>query len=121
MKKLLPKRKPERKPSDEEFALRKSESPGTGGECGFLVTRSAWGMEGWSAAFQWLQAEAEVVARQAGSVCVAVGSPCMFFSFVKLCRSYPTWFCPRLIWETGPRLCYRLGEVSPALPFPAWP
>lgn len=25
MKKLLPKRKPERKPSDEEFALRKSE------------------------------------------------------------------------------------------------
>lgn len=26
MKKLLPKRKPERKPSDEEFALRKSES-----------------------------------------------------------------------------------------------
>lgn len=27
MKKLLPKRKPERKPSDEEFALRKSESP----------------------------------------------------------------------------------------------
>jgi len=28
MKKLLPKRKPERKPSDEEFALRKSKSAG---------------------------------------------------------------------------------------------
>lgn len=27
MKKLLPKRKPERKPSDEEFAVRKSECP----------------------------------------------------------------------------------------------
>lgn len=27
MKKLLPKRKPERKPSDEEFAVRKSKCP----------------------------------------------------------------------------------------------
>lgn len=30
MKKLLPKRKPERKPSDEEFAVRKSECPPMG-------------------------------------------------------------------------------------------
>lgn len=30
MKKLLPKRKPERKPSDEEFAVRKSECPFVG-------------------------------------------------------------------------------------------
>lgn len=30
MKKLLPKRKPERKPSDEEFAVRKSECPPVG-------------------------------------------------------------------------------------------
>lgn len=44
MKKLLPKRKPERKPSDEEFAVRKSECPPARGiqptsprACAFLV------------------------------------------------------------------------------------
>lgn len=49
MKKLLPKRKPERKPSDEEFALRKSEcgrGPGPAGTAwgrggGFLESRAA--------------------------------------------------------------------------------
>lgn len=41
MKKLLPKRKPERKPSDEEFALRKSECGRGPGPAG-----TAWG-RGW--------------------------------------------------------------------------
>lgn len=39
MKKLLPKRKPERKPSDEEFAVRKSKCPL--GEHGHLMGLSA--------------------------------------------------------------------------------
>lgn len=39
MKKLLPKRKPERKPSDEEFALRKSEC--LGGHT-WLLVEAGW-------------------------------------------------------------------------------
>lgn len=43
MKKLLPKRKPERKPSDEEFALRKSEyAPRVAEDMGPSRALTAW-------------------------------------------------------------------------------
>lgn len=57
MKKLLPKRKPERKPSDEEFALRKSEyAPRVAEDMGPSRALTAWraGM-GALVAFQRLQ------------------------------------------------------------------
>lgn len=60
MKKLLPKRKPERKPSDEEFALRKSESVRRVDEdtvrCISHRPGAHWG-ESWLAALRRLQAE----------------------------------------------------------------
>lgn len=59
MKKLLPKRKPERKPSDEEFALRKSEyAPRVAEDMGpSRAQHSRHGGQGWGAlvAFQRLQ------------------------------------------------------------------
>lgn len=52
MKKLLPKRKPERKPSDEEFALRKSEyTPRVAEDTGHLG-RSAHGVDRGLVAFR---------------------------------------------------------------------
>lgn len=61
MKKLLPKRKPERKPSDEEFALRKSEYVLRGSvRTQVCLGHSVPGVEAWLVAFRRLETDVGV-------------------------------------------------------------